>query len=159
MTISRHAQDRGIVPADESGQGTVIPFPRPIPCQRLSMTGDEYDDAIRRLGFTQVGFAEFAGIGQRTSRTYAAKGPPEPLVLLIKTLEQYHIPGGWRGNRIREAPMVEETREAIGPSINHLIERAIEQHWDPLTIADTLSAIADDLRAEHAPDKRKAGSA
>lgn len=159
MPVSPHAQDRVIVPADESGQGNVIPFPRPTSCEGPHMTGDEYDAAIRRLGFTQVSFAEYAGIGQRTSRTYASKGPPEPVQLLLRVLERVHVPGGWRGNRIREAPTVEETKEAIEPAARYIIERAVEQHWDPFTIADALSTIADDLRAEHAPNQRKAGSA
>lgn len=150
-----------MVPATESGGqgGDVIPFPRPTPYEGPHMTGDEFDAEIRRLGFTQLSFADFAGIGGRTARTYAAKGPPPLAEVLLRLLAQTHVPGGWRGNRLREAPTVAETRDAIEPAIQHVVTRAVEQHWDPATIADALSAIADDLRHGQASKPRKAASA
>jgi len=152
---------RVIVPVIESGDqgGNIIPFPRPTPLEGVPMTGDEFDAEIRRLGFTQLSFADYAGIGGRTARTYAAKGPPPLAEVLLRLLAQVHVPGGWRGNRLREAPSIRETREAIEPAVQHIIGRAVEQHWDPTTIADALSAIADELRQGSAIEPRRATSA
>jgi hypothetical protein len=43
------------------------------------LTNAEYRAEIAALGLTQVGAAKALGIGERTSRRYAAKGVPERL--------------------------------------------------------------------------------
>lgn len=149
-----------VLPTESGGQGeNVVLFPCPTPTKGTHMTGDEFDVEIRRLGFSQLSFADFAGIGGRTARTYAAKGPPPIAQVLLRLLAERHIPGGWRGNRLLDAPTVEQTREAIEPAVQHIIDRAVEQHWDPTTIAYALSAIADDLRASAVAEPRRATSA
>lgn len=149
MNPSRENPGRVIVPATESG-GNVIPFPRPTPhWEPCSMTGEEFDAEIRRLGFSQVSFAAFTGITDRTARAYASKGPPPFVQVFLRLLSQGHVPGGWRGNRLKAAPTVAETREAVEPALRHVIDKAVDQHWDPATIADALSEIADELRGGH----------
>lgn len=54
------------------------------------MTGKQYDDAITRLGLTQIAAARFFKIGDRTSRRYVAGGkiPYSTVMLLHVMLEE-----------------------------------------------------------------------
>ena len=152
--------DRVMMKGTESVQGTVIAFPETTTLEGHSvMTGDEFDAEIRRLGFTQVGFGEFVGIAPRTIRTYVQKGPPAFIVKMLSLMSSQHVEGGWRGNRLKPAPTLDETREAVEPAVQALVSRAVEQHWDAATVADALCAIADDIRSASTTSERKAVSA
>jgi len=50
------------------------------------MTADEYRDALRRLGLSQVGAAPVLGVSARTAQTYAAEGPSGPAALAVRLL-------------------------------------------------------------------------
>lgn len=50
------------------------------------MTADEYRDALRRLGLSQVGAAPVLGVSPRTAQTYAAEGPSGPAALAVRLL-------------------------------------------------------------------------
>jgi len=49
----------------------------------------DYRAAIARLGFNQTTIAPVIGIDARTSRRYAANGPPPPVARLLAYIERY----------------------------------------------------------------------
>jgi hypothetical protein len=49
----------------------------------MAMTGDQYDDLIAELGMTQRGAARFLGIGERSSRRFAAGNPIPPVIQIL----------------------------------------------------------------------------
>lgn len=63
----------------------------PIPIDDLvekgPSDGADFDRRIRALGFSQVGFAEWSGIGARTVRSYVSAGPPPSVSRLVAALE------------------------------------------------------------------------
>lgn len=56
------------------------------------MTGDEFKDALRRLGRTQIGFAQEIGVSRRTVHLWAERGPPAYAIYLIGLLERCAVP-------------------------------------------------------------------
>lgn len=50
------------------------------------MTGQQYDEALQEIGTTQVGAARWLKIGDRTSRRWAADGPPEAVAKLLRLM-------------------------------------------------------------------------
>lgn len=64
------------------------------------MTPDAYRAAIERLGLTQVGAADFLGVGERSSRRFAAEGAPRSVELaLLSSCEL--MDAGWPLDRIK----------------------------------------------------------
>lgn len=57
------------------------------------MTAKQYQDAITRLGLSQVGAAKFLKIDPRTSRYYASGEylVPHPISLLLRAMLKYKI--------------------------------------------------------------------
>lgn len=50
------------------------------------MNADQYRDALKKLGLSQIGAAPLLGVSPRTAQTYAAEGPSGPAALAIKLL-------------------------------------------------------------------------
>ena len=53
------------------------------------MSPQDYRAALKRLGFNQTTIAPVIGIDARTSRRYAANGPPAPVARLLAYIERY----------------------------------------------------------------------
>lgn len=53
------------------------------------MTPADYRAALQRLGLNQTTVAPLLGIDARTSRRYAAQGPPETTARLLAYIERY----------------------------------------------------------------------
>jgi hypothetical protein len=50
------------------------------------MTPKQYKAAIEALGLTQEGAGEWMGMSRKTGQNYAAKGPPEPVAMLLRLM-------------------------------------------------------------------------
>lgn len=53
------------------------------------MTPADYRATLKRLGLNQTTIAPVIGIDARTSRRYAANGPPPPVARLLAYIERY----------------------------------------------------------------------
>lgn len=109
-----------------------------------AMEGRAFADEIDRLGFTQVGFADWLGVGRRTIRDYVQKGAPQSVVTVVELLKRVHVP---------EAPSpiattLEKARDAIQPAARALLDDAASKHWPKAMLADVLTELAAQLRAE-----------
>lgn len=52
------------------------------------MTGQEYRDAIAKLGLTQVEAGQFFCASERTARRWVHEGPPELVARLLQMMER-----------------------------------------------------------------------
>lgn len=50
------------------------------------MTPKQYRTAIERLGLSQVRAGELFGSAGRSGQNWAAKGPPEPVAILLRLM-------------------------------------------------------------------------
>ena len=50
------------------------------------MTPKQYKAAIQALGLSQEAAGEWLGQSGRTGQNYAAKGPPEPVAMLLRLM-------------------------------------------------------------------------
>jgi hypothetical protein len=50
------------------------------------MTPTQYRTAIEKLGLSQRKAGSFLGVDERTSRRWAAEGPPEPVAKLLRVM-------------------------------------------------------------------------
>lgn len=107
------------------------------------MDGRTFDEAIDKLGFTQVGFADWLTIGQRSVRRYVQTSAPPHIAAVVELLQQLYVPA---------APPLDTTpetaEEAIRPVLRAIADKAGEQRWPKAMIADVFASIAAELRAE-----------
>lgn len=54
------------------------------------MTPKQYKAAIETLGLSQEAAGEWLGQSPRTGQNYAAKGPPEPVAMLLRLILESH---------------------------------------------------------------------
>ena len=50
------------------------------------MTANQYRSALEKLGLSQRGAGPFFGVDERTSRRWAADGPPEAVAKLLRLM-------------------------------------------------------------------------
>jgi hypothetical protein len=54
------------------------------------VTPRQYKAAIQALGLSQEAAGEWLGQSPRTGQNYAAKGPPEPVAMLLRLILESH---------------------------------------------------------------------
>lgn len=64
------------------------------------MDGAEFKIALKRLGRTQVGFAEETGTPLRTVHNWAAWGPPAEVIYLLQLMGRMQKPFDWPATEI-----------------------------------------------------------
>lgn len=132
----------------ESGMEWIVPVPTASDRDEMAfqeMNGREFDEAIDRLGFTQVGFADWLGVGQRSVRRYVQTSAPPHIAAVVELLNRLYVAEA-RPLRTNE----ETAREAIQPVARALADNAVRQGWPKPMVADILSALAAELHAEAA---------
>lgn len=108
------------------------------------MDGRAFDAEIRALGFTQIGFADYLGLGRRTVRGYVQHGAPPHIVAHIELLKKTHI---------SEPPSPLETtldgaRAAVMPAVKAVLDEAAAQHWPKAMLAALVADVAAELAAQ-----------
>ncbi len=55
------------------------------------MTPKQYKSAIDKLGLSQERAGLWLGVSKRTGQNYAAKGPPEPVAMLLRLVLRLNL--------------------------------------------------------------------
>ncbi|WP_071000302.1 hypothetical protein [Methylobacterium sp. C1] len=103
------------------------------------MTGAEFKGALRRLGRTQIGFAQEIGVSRRTVHLWVERGPPAYAIHLLDLIERCGMLPV-QGRPVKQScsdlasvlgdMYARASSEGAGPDFVRAVERWLEIHRD-----------------------------
>lgn len=93
------------------------------------MDGDEFKDALRRLGFTHSTFARGLGLTSRTVQRWLVSGPPEHVAYFLRALTSQFVPAPHEGVWTATDGGVVEAAGALELSLQTWLQRAVHAGW------------------------------
>jgi len=93
------------------------------------MDGDEFKEAIRRLGFTHSSFARGLGLTSRTVQRWVVSGPPEHVAYFLRAMTRQFVPEPHDLVWTATDGGVGEAAGAFELSLQAWLQRAVHAGW------------------------------
>lgn len=110
------------------------------------MDADAFKAARRKLGQTEVQFAQSFGVSRRTVQNWSAKGPPAYVGELLQLALVSKIPPPDKANpeTIDQAALLEDAAAKLRPVFDEFLRTANSVGWSTTTVIATLQRWMDD---------------